>query len=54
MAEIKWEDGGSLNADILLGADLLYDPGGCLRLLNPIFCYRYKLLLLGQELLIVG
>ncbi|KAK9909829.1 hypothetical protein WJX75_008135 [Coccomyxa subellipsoidea] len=27
MAEIKWENGGSLDADVFLGADLLYDPG---------------------------
>jgi hypothetical protein len=30
MAEIKWENGGSLDADVFLGADLLYDPGSYL------------------------
>ncbi|CAL8467697.1 g7235 [Coccomyxa elongata] len=27
MAQFMWDDGVSLDADILLGADLLYDPG---------------------------
>lgn len=30
MAQIQWENGGSLDAEIFLGADLLYDPGYCL------------------------
>lgn len=27
MAQFMWDDGVSLDVDILLGADLLYDPG---------------------------
>lgn len=27
MAQFMWDDEVSLDADILLGADLLYDPG---------------------------
>lgn len=27
MAQFMWDDDVSLDADILLGADLLYDPG---------------------------